>query len=241
VSAEFEKEVQDNIERQGQDVAFARLSRDWTIRSSELRYTYNFKWMGLPIIQLPQDIVAMQELIWSTQPDVLVETGVARGGSAVFYASLMELIGKGKVVSVELDLHDSNRSALDNHPMRKRIEILDGNAIANDTAARVQAHIRPGDTVLVCLDSNHTHDHVLRELQLYAPMVSVGSYLVVFDTVVEVLPEPKDKTRPWGKGNNPWTAVQEFLRTDDRFKILDEYDHKLAVSYAQNGYLQRLR
>lgn len=241
MSDEFDKEVRENIERLGQDASFTQLSREWTVRSSELRYSYNFKWMGLPIIQLPQDIVAMQELIWSTQPDVIVETGIARGGSAVFYASLMELIGKGKVVSVELDLRDSNRQALENHPMRKRIEILDGDAIAEDTAARVQSRIRPGDTVLVCLDSNHTHEHVLRELQLYGPMVSVGSYMVVFDTVVEVLPEPKEKTRPWGKGDNPWTAVQEFLRIDDRFKILDDYDSKLAVSYAQNGYLQRVR
>lgn len=241
MSAAFEKEVQENVERIGADDAFQRLSRDWTVRSSELRYSYNFKWMGLPIIQLPQDILAMQELIWTVQPDVIVETGVARGGSAVFYASMLELIGKGKVVSVEFDLRDPNRRALDAHPMRHRLEILDGDAVSDAVVDRVRSFIGPQDTVLVCLDSNHTHAHVLRELQLYAPLVSVGSYLVVFDTVVEILPEPEKKTRPWGPGDNPWTAVQEFLQQDDRFRILEEVDHKLSISYAHNGYLQRVR
>jgi cephalosporin hydroxylase len=241
VSTEFEKEVQKNIQRIGDDDAFQRLSRDWTIRSSELRYTYNFRWMGLPIIQLPQDIIAMQEIIWQVKPDVIVETGVARGGSAVFYASLLELLGKGKLVSVEFDLRADNRKALDAHPMRHRIEILDGDAIADHMVEEVKSFIQPRDTVLVCLDSNHTHAHVLRELHLYGPLVSVGSYMVVFDTVVEMLPEPEQKSRPWGPGDNPWTAVQEFLEQDDRFRVVEELDHKLSISYARSGYLQRVR
>jgi cephalosporin hydroxylase len=241
VSSEFKAEVRENIARIGADAEFARTSKEWTIRSSQLKYSYNFEWLGLPIIQLPQDIVAMQELIWRIKPDVIVETGIARGGSTVFYASLLKLIGKGKVVSVEYDLREGNRRALCDHPMFEFIELIDGDSIADSTLAEVKSHIKPDDIVLVCLDSNHTHDHVMSELNLYSPLVTLGSYIVVFDTVVALLPEPEVKTRPWGRDDNPLTAVRAFLGQNAAFAVDEDLKRKLGVSYAPEGYLERVR
>lgn len=210
-------------------------------RSAPYRYTYNFRWLGRPIIQFPQDLVALQEIVWETRPEVVVETGIAHGGSLVFYASLLELLGNdGLVVGVDIDIRSHNRAAIEAHPLAKRIAMVEGSSVDPATVAKVGALVR-GRRAMVVLDSNHTHEHVLRELELYAPFVSVGCYLVVLDTIVERLPKSLYTDRPWGPGDNPMTAVDAFLAADDRFAIDREYDEKLLFTVAPRGYLKRLR
>ena len=238
----FQDEVKGNITALAKDDELKRLSRAWLNRAGQSRYTYNFSWMGVPIIQIPQDIMAMQEIIWLVRPDLIIETGVARGGSMVFYASMLELMGgDGRVVGIEMDLRNHNRVVLDAHPMRKRIDILEGSSL--DPAIIKEAAARAGSvkSVLVSLDSNHTHGHVLAELEAYAPLVSMGSYLVVFDTVIECMPEDSFPDRPWGRGNSPLTAVKAFLSASEDFVIDKEVSAKLQLSVAPDGYLRRVR
>lgn len=205
------------------------------------RYSYNFTWMGQPIIQYPQDIVAMQEIIWSVKPDLIIETGIAHGGSLIYYASLLELIGEGSVLGIDVDIRKHNREAIDRHPMRKRIDMIEGSSIKDEILKEVRGRAENKKRILVCLDSDHTHEHVLRELELYSPLVTKGSYLVVFDTVVEDLPDDLFQDRAWGRGNNPMTAVQEFLKRSDRFEIDREIKERLLITVAPDGYLKCIK
>jgi len=238
----FEREKRENIGRMGeardlQDLAL-RFMRD----SSAYKYTYNFNWMGLPIIQFPQDILAMQEIIWDVKPDLIVETGIARGGSLVFYASMLELIGgEGRVLGVDIDIRPHNRAAVEGHPMSRRIQMIQGSSVDDSTAEQVYAVARDCSRVLVSLDSNHTHDHVLRELELYSPLVKAGSYLVVFDTTIEDQPEDFQHGGRWDKRNNPKTAVREFLKTNDRFVVDRAVEDKLLITVSREGYLRCVR
>jgi cephalosporin hydroxylase len=216
-------------------------------RVCEYKYSYNFSWMGRPIIQFPQDIVAMQELIWSIQPDLIIETGIAHGGSLIFSASMLELNAAcggsqdAEVLGVDIDIRAHNREAIEAHPMFKRISMIQGSSIAPDIIAQVKAKAAGKQRVLVCLDSNHTHEHVLAELEAYAPLTSVGSYCVVFDTIVEDMPAEMFPDRPWGSGNNPKTAVWEYIKAHPEFEIDKQIDHKLLISVAPDGYLKRVR
>jgi len=211
------------------------------------QYSYNFKWMGRPIIQYPQDLIAVQEIIWDVKPDLIIETGVAHGGSAVFHASLLELNAQSggpksaEVWCIEIDLRTHNREALVAHSMYPRLRIIDGSSVDEKIAELVSEKAARSQRVLVILDSNHTHDHVLRELQLYAPLVSVGSYCVVFDTVIEDLEGVEFIDRPWGRGNNPKTAVLEFLSSNPNFVVDRDIDNKLLISAAPSGYLKRIK
>lgn len=208
--------------------------------SIDARYSYNFCWMGRPIIQYPQDMIAMQEILWRVRPDLIVETGVAHGGSLVYYASLCELMGHGEVLGIDIDIRAHNREAIESHPMFKRISLLQGSSTDPAIVQQVSARAA-GKRVLVVLDSNHTHDHVLAELEAYAPLVSPGSYCVVFDTVVEDLPAGLYPDRPWDVGNNPKTAVREFLKRDDRFEVDRDIEAKIQITVAPDGYLRRVR
>ena len=237
--AQFQIDCEQEIARQGADPELQDLSRRWFDASAKAKYSYHFSWMGRPIIQYPQDIVAMQEVLWRVQPDLVIETGVAHGGSLVLYASILELIGKGTVLGIDIDIRAHNRAAIEAHPMMKRIHLLQGSSIAPEIASQVRA-AATGKRVLVVLDSNHTHDHVRAELELYAPLVSVGSYCVVMDTVVEDLPNDALMERPWAKGNNPKTAVFDYLKSHPEFQIDDGIDNKLLLSVAPGGYLQRI-
>jgi cephalosporin hydroxylase len=238
----FEREKRENIGRLGeardlQDLAL-RFMRD----SSAYKYTYNFNWMGLPIIQFPQDILAMQELIWEVKPDLVVETGIARGGSLVFYASMLELLGGDRrVLGVDIDIRPHNRAAIESHPMSRRIDMIQGSSTDDSTAEQVYAAARGRERVLVSLDSNHTHEHVLRELELYSPLVKAGSYLVVFDTSIEDQPEDFQHGGRWDKRNNPKTAVREFLKTNDRFVVDRAVEDKLLITVSREGYLKCVR
>ena len=222
-------------------------SREFLKNSIESKYSYNFKWMGRPIIQYPQDIVAVQELIWDIKPDLIIETGVAHGGSAVFFASLLELNAlsggpkDAEVWCIEIDLRARNREAILAHPMYPRLRIFDGSSLDTKIALVVSEKAAKSERVMVILDSNHTHEHVLGELNLYASLVSVGSYCVVFDTVIEDLEGVEFVDRPWGKGDNPKTAVAEFLKTNSDFVVDQAIDEKLLISAAPGGYLKRIK
>lgn len=222
-------------------------SREFLKNSIESKYSYNFKWMGRPIIQYPQDIVAVQEIIWEVKPDLIIETGVAHGGSAVFFASLLEINAlsggpkDAEVWCIEIDLRAHNRKAILVHPMYPRLRIFDGSSIDTKIASIVAEKATKCERVMVILDSNHTHEHVLGELNLYASLVSVGSYCVVFDTIIEDLEGVEFVDRPWGKGDNPKTAVTEFLKTNSDFVVDQAIDEKLLISAAPGGYLKRIK
>jgi cephalosporin hydroxylase len=205
---------------------------------AKYRYTYNFTWFGRPIIQLPEDMMMMQEIILRVKPDLIVETGVAHGGSLVFSASMLELLGQGEVVGVEVELRPQNRAAIENHPLSKRIKLIEGSSISDTVLVEVRARAEDKERVMVFLDSNHTHEHVLRELEMYSPLVTKDSYLVVFDTGIEDMPEGTFPDRPWGKGNNPKTAVWEFLKRSDRFEIDRALESRLLYTVAPDGYLK---
>jgi len=207
--------------------------------ASTFEYSYHFEWLGRPVIQWPQDLVAMQEIIWRVKPEVIVETGIARGGSLIFYASILQLIGgPGRVVGVDVDIRAHNRVEIERHSLAGRITMIQGSSTDEAIVAQVRRLVDGARSVLVSLDSNHTHTHVLRELELYGPLVTPGSYLVVFDTVVEDMPADAFPDRPWGRGNNPKTAVREYLRTTDRFEIDRDIEAKLLVTTNPGGYLR---
>jgi cephalosporin hydroxylase len=241
--AEFAQETTDRIKENGANQDLQAAAQQFNVESNKAKYSYSFRWMGRPIIQYPQDIVAMQELIWEIKPDLIIETGIAHGGSLIFYASMMELVGKGEVLGVDIDIREHNRKEIERHPMFKRISMIQGSSIDPAIVSQVKEKAKGKKSVLVVLDSNHTHDHVLEELKAYASLVSVNSYVVVFDTIVENLPDnylPGHK-RPWGLGDNPMTAVRAFLETNTDFEIDTMINDKLLISVAPDGYLKKIR
>ncbi len=252
---QFNNEVMENIKGLGQDKDLQALSRIWVREISPHKWAYNFSWLGRPAIQFPNDAWAMQELIWKIKPDLIIETGIAHGGSLIFSASMLALLdmceaietgavldpkkSKRKVLGLDIDIRQHNREAIEAHPMSSRIQMIQGSSIAPEVIAQVEAVAKNYQRVLVCLDSNHTHDHVLAELEAYAPLTSVGSYCVVFDTIVEDMPKAMFPDRPWGPGDNPKTAVWEYLKAHSEFEIDKSIDHKLLISVAPDGYLKR--
>ena len=254
---EFQKEVAERVVANGSNVEMIAAGQQFMRATTVTKYSYNFAWQGRPIIQYPQDMVAMQELIWQIKPDLIIETGIAHGGSLIFSASMLALLdmcdaieagtqldpknSKRKVLGIDIDIRAHNRAAIEAHPMASRIQMIQGSSIASEIIAQVIAVAQDYNRILVCLDSNHTHEHVLAELQAYAPLTSVGSYCVVFDTIVEDMPKDMFPDRPWGPGNNPKTAVREYLKSHPEFEIDKQIDHKLLISVAPDGYLRRVR
>jgi cephalosporin hydroxylase len=238
---QFNLEKKSRIEEYGNDTDFKRLSREWLFKSFSKQYEYNFTWLGRPIIQYPCDIIAIQELIWEVKPDLIIETGIAHGGSIIFSASMLEILGNGSVIGIDIDIRKHNRNEIENHPMFKRIRILEGSSIDQVIIQQIKEIADTKQRILVFLDSNHTHDHVLNELKLYSKFVSLDSYIVVFDTFVEDLPEELSNNRPWGKGNNPKTAVWEFLKTNSDFIIDKKIEQKLLVTAAPDGFLRKIK
>ena len=238
-AARFLAEVQENIEGLGSDGTVRQATLDWIGAIAPHKYTYNFTWLGRPIIQFPQDLAALQEIIWATQPNLIIETGIAHGGSLIFHASMLHLLGnQGRVLGVDIDIRDHNRLEIESHPMFEHIDMIQGSSIEDDVAARVAEVAAKAGQVMVILDSNHTHDHVLSELEIYAPLVTKGCYLVVFDTLIEDMPEGSFPDRPWDKGDNPRTAVDAFLGKTNRFEVDTAMDAKLQISVAPGGYLK---
>ena len=239
---EFKMQRVTRIALNGTNKALQQATEAFNVESNKAQYSYNFSWMGRPIIQYAQDMIAMQEIIWNIQPDLIIETGIAHGGSLIYYASILELIGKGEVLGIDIDIRSHNRIEIEKHPMFKRIKMIEGSSISNEIATRVKEIAKGKEKILVCLDSNHTHEHVLQELKLYSPLVSINSYIVVFDTIVEDLPEGYfSQKRPWGISNNPKTAVDEFLKGNQSFEIDRSVDNKLLISVAPGGYLKRIK
>lgn len=236
----FAEECQAEILDQGNNAALCELAQTFYNESAKHKYTYHFSWMGRPIIQLPQDMVAMQELIWKLKPDLIIECGIAHGGSIIYYASMMELVGYGEVLGIDRDIRAHNREAIESHPMFKRISMIEGSSIDPAVVEQVRA-LAEGKKVMVVLDSNHTHEHVLAELRAYAPLVSQDSYCVVMDTVVEDMPADAFPDRPWGVGDNPRTAVWAYLKETEDFVIDAEIHDKLLITVARDGYLRRVR
>ncbi len=242
----FEKEVQERIDAIGKNETLKSSAHAFMKASVDPKYSYNFSWLGRPIIQYPQDMVAMQELLWEVKPDLIIETGIAHGGSLIFYASILELIAtctghQGEVLGIDIDIRPHNRKAIEEHPMYKRISMIQGSSVAPEIVAQVVEKAKGKQRILVCLDSNHTHEHALAELEAYAQLTSVGSYCVVFDTLIEDMGEGAYPERSWGVGNNPKTAVWEYLKTHSEFEINKSIDHKLLISVAPDGYLKRVR
>lgn len=267
-NTEFENEVAKNIAGLSADAEFKRQSLEWCVAAARHRYTYNFRFLGRPIIQVPQDIMAMQELIWQVKPDLIIETGIAHGGSLIMNASMLALldmcdaieagqtldpgVSQRKVLGIDIDIRAHNRAAIETHPMSSRIRMIQGSSIAPEIINLVEKTASDYQRVFVCLDSNHTHDHVLAELEAYAPLTSIGSYCVVFDTIVEDLPENMFIDRPWGKGNNPRTAVWEYLRRLNsanyiasdgaplKLEIDKSIENKLLITVSPDGFLRRI-
>lgn len=254
--AEFRATRARQIDALGHNPALAELSAAWMLRASQSGYSYHFDALGLPIIQFPQDVVAMQELLWRLRPDLVIETGVARGGSVVMHAAQLALLDyadavaggqlldpahpRRRVLGIDVEIRAHNRAAIEGHPMAARIELLEGSSVDPAIVAHARRRAESAERVLVCLDSNHTHAHVRAELEAYAPLVTPGSYLVVFDTIVEQLPKSLYADRPWGPGDNPATALAEFLRAHTEFEVDRTIDHKLQLSVAPGGYLRRV-
>ncbi len=267
MAGEFELEKLQSIESLGLAASLNVLSLRWNIESARFKYTYNFTSLGRPIIQFPQDMVALQEIIWEVRPDLIIETGIAHGGSLILSASMLAMLDycdavqagqtldpratRRRVLGIDIDIRAHNRAAIEAHPMAHRIDMIQGSSIDPGTIAQVHAAAQGHERVLVILDSNHTHDHVLAELEAYAPLASRGSYCIVFDTVVEDLPEDMFPDRPWGKGDNPKTAVWEYLRRikeegrtaadgDPLALVIDkDIEAKLLITVAPDGYLRR--
>lgn len=251
----FEAEHLERLGEAARNDALKQASASFLIESVVAKYSYNFFWMGRPIIQYPQDMIAMQELVWRIRPDVIVETGIAHGGSLILSASLLALLDlcdateagqmmdpakpTRRVVGVDIDIRAHNRTAIEAHPMSNRITMIEGSSIDAGIVNRVKAEVGSAQRVLVCLDSHHSQDHVLAELDAYAPMVSPGSYCIVFDTVVEDLPQELAFGRPWGPGNSPKSAVHAWLPSHPEFEIDQQMDAKLMVSVAPDGFLRR--
>jgi cephalosporin hydroxylase len=241
-AAQFEREVAARVAANAQDVPLIEASQRWLHEADRAGYEYNFRWLGMPIIQYPGDIVAMQELVWSVRPEVIVETGVARGGGTVFYASMLALLGgERQVIGVDIDLRPHNRARLSAHPMAPRITLVSGSSIDAQVVAEVYARCRGRHPVMVCLDANHSHEHVLAELRAYAPLVGKDSYLIVFDTSIESLEPSPRSSRPWSRGNSPATAVAAFLGENDRFVVDHAMTSKLMISSNPGGYLRCVR
>ncbi|MFZ4672507.1 MAG: cephalosporin hydroxylase family protein [Flavobacterium sp.] len=240
---QFKKQKEQQIASYPSNKELVEAANQFNVESNKALYSYNFSWMGRPIIAYPQDMIAMQEIIWEVQPDLIIETGIAHGGSIIYYASLLELIGKnGRVLGIDIDIRAHNRALIEGHPMYKRIDMIEGSSIDPHIAEQVYAVAQNYQNIMVCLDSNHTHDHVLQELHLYSKLVSKDSYCVVFDTIVEFLPtDYMPGGRPWNPGDSPHSAVSDFLKTTDHFVVDSSIDNKLLVSVAPSGYLKRIK
>lgn len=253
----FDKEVADRISAVSGNRSLIDSAQTFMLESIATGYSYNYHWMGRPIIQYPQDMVAMQELVWNVKPDLIIETGIAHGGSLIMNASFLAILDycdaissgemldpktpKRKVLGVDIDIRPHNLEAIKNHPMSNRIDMIQGSSIDPTIIQEVKEYTKGYKNIMVCLDSNHTHDHVLAELQAYADLTSKGSYCVVFDTVVEDMPKPLSGDRPWGPGDNPKTAVWKFLKNNSDFEIDADIQNKLLITVAPDGYLKRIR
>lgn len=236
--AEFEAMKLQTAAEMATDAELNRRALDVSIDADRYSYSYQWTWLGLPIIQMPPDIVATQEIIWSCRPQLVIETGVARGGSAILSASILEILGEGRVVAVDIDVRAHNRAAIEEHPLAHRIDLVQGSSVDPDVVAQVAALAAGLDRVMVILDSNHTHEHVLAELEAYAPMVTEGQFLIVADTAIEHIPVQDHRPRPWAPGNSPASALDDYVARHPRFEADPHVNAKLLMTSSPGGYLR---
>lgn len=239
-AAEFTRLQRANAERIAADPHLQQVAAEATRSAHGRGYSYVWRWLGVPIIQMPADVVALQEVVWETRPQVIVETGVARGGSLIFFSSILQLIGEGEVVGIDIDIRSHNRQAIEEHPLSPRIHLIEGSSVDPRVAEEVRSRCHGAERVMVVLDSNHAHDHVLAELRLYAPLVTTGQFLVVADTVVDDLAPEAHATRPWGVGDSPRTALDAYLGECDRFERDGYVNDRLLMTCSPGGYLRCL-
>ena len=253
----FLDEVEGRVKSYKDEEEMRKAAADFMLSSTKPKYCYNFSWQSRPIIQYPQDMVAMQEIIWKVKPDLIIEMGIAHGGSLIYNASILAMldmceaikehriidpkISERKILGVDIDIREHNKTEIEKHPMSSRIEMIEGSSISPEIIEKVKDYAKDYKCILVCLDSNHTHEHVLAELEAYAPLTSVGSYCVVFDTIIEDLPKDAYPDRPWGPGDNPKTAVYDYLKNHPNFEIDKNIFEKLLISVCPDGFLKKLR
>ncbi len=254
---DYIKEVEDRVASYAQETGMRKAAADFMRASTQPKYCYNFSWQTRPIIQYPQDMVAMQEIIWEVKPDLIVEMGIAHGGSLIYNASILAMLdmceaieegrtidpakSKRRILGVDIDIREHNKIEIEKHPMSSRIDMIQGSSIAPEIIQQVNDYAKNYERILVCLDSNHTHAHVLAELEAYAPLTSVGSYCVVFDSIVEDLPEDMYPDRPWGPGDNPKTALWDYVERHPEFEIDKQMFEKLLISVCPDGFLRRVK
>lgn len=238
---EFEQRNKKFINSMNKNKSLLKKSKDWIDNVFDYEYVYHFRWLGRPIIQFPQDMVALQELIWKIKPDFIIESGIARGGSLIFYASILELLNHGKIIGIDIDIRKHNRIEIENHTLFKRIKLIEGSSIDDSVIHKIKKIIKDKKKIMILLDSHHTEQHVLEELEKYSPFVRSGSYVVVFDTIIEDMKKHHSKNRPWNHGNNPKTAVSKFLKKNKRFKIDKEIQKKLLITSCPDGYLKCIK
>ena len=242
----FKKQSKAEVNKQSKDKKFINISKKWLLESHRLKYTYHFNWFGIPIIQYPSDIVGVQEIIYKIKPDLIIETGIAHGGSVIFHSTILDMLSqndkkKRKVVGIDIDIRKHNLKRIKKHYFNKNLILIEGSSIDQKVKKRVYKIAKNKKTIMVILDSNHSSKHVYEELSFYSKFVTKNSYCIVFDTIVEDLPNKFVKNRPWSKGNNPLTAVKLFLKGNKSFKIDNEIDNKLMISSAKNGFLKRIK
>ena len=253
----FLGEVESRVKSYKDEEEMRKAAADFMLSSTKPKYCYNFSWQSRPIIQYPQDMVAMQEIIWKVKPDLIIEMGIAHGGSLIYNASILAMldmceaikehriidpkISERKILGVDIDIREHNKTEIEKHPMSSRIEMIEGSSISPEIIEKVKDYAKDYKCILVYLDSNHTHEHVLAELEAYAPLTSVGSYCVVFDTIIEDLPKNAYPDRPWGPGDNPKTAVYDYLKNHPNFEIDKNIFEKLLISVCPDGFLKKLR
>jgi len=238
---EFEARNNRFIKKMSNNDELKKITRKWFNKSFNHEYSYHFTWLGRPIIQYPQDMIGLQELIWRIKPDLIIETGIARGGSLIFSASILEIIGRGRVVGIDIDIRKQNKNEIKKHKLFKRITMVEGSSLDEKIVKRVYNLAKNKKKILLLLDSFHTHDHVLQELELYSKLVRKNNYILVFDTIIEDLPASSFPKRPWGKGNNPKTAVKEFLRINKEFALDKTLERKLLITSCPNGLIKRIK
>ena len=241
IDKEFLLRNKEKIKLMSKDIVLKKLTRQWFDTAFKHEYSYHFTWLGRPVIQFPQDLIGLQEIIWNIKPDLIIEMGIAHSGPIIFSASILELIGKGDVLAVDVDIRKHNKTEIEKHPLFKRITMIEGSSIEKNTTKKVFEFAKDKKKIMLLLDSNHTHKHVSKELELYSPLVTKGSYVIVYDTMVEDMPKGFFKNRPWDKGNNPKTAVLEFLKKNNRFKIDKTFENKLLITSSPDGYLKCMK
>jgi cephalosporin hydroxylase len=239
----FFSERKSDISKMYSDKKFFLLSIKWIKESIKYKYNYNFTWMGRPIIKYPNDMVVIQEIFWKVKPDLVIETGIAHGGSIIFSASLLKMMGikKFKVIGIDIDIRKHNLKEILKHPMKKHLKLIEGSSVDKKIFNKIKSYAKNYKKILVILDSNHIHNHVLEELNIYSNLVSKNSYIILPDTYIEYLPNGTFPNRPWGKGNNPLSALKVFLKNNQKFKIDKFYSKKAMISEAFNGFIKKIK